>query len=1479
MKLWPQEILRQTRLIESTTFAGTIEKEILFWQEMEYKLNQTKEQLNDTCILLTKLILKRTNRVSEQLIYEAENQLDKVIKVISISLLFCKDFPIDELNNCMILVPNLSKIMIQCLQHFSKLKHSQYDYHRSIKFIENLSNNILTKIVFILKQQHIMSCSLQELIKIKYNIDNIIITWTNHFSIQKNILKDVAKRRGEKMIIFKFEFETLQYRLKTIAEFREQHEKLLNILTLVLSNNNNNINNIGSNSRSNINNDNEYINLLIDGYQEVVRTNIDIYDLSSTGTNIWNNSIQTYEKKIEKLDQYIIKILDEKLNKAKNADEMFEIFSTFNPLFFRPIIRNAVNTFRTILMKNVKDDVIKLQNKFKLRYDESNECIIAELRDVPPLSGRIIWAKQIENQLNLLMARIKNVLGHGWEEHNEGKKLKEVCDELNNYLDTQVIYDEWLQTQLRYDSSSNAINNSNSSAASTTNSGRYNKSLKDLLLLIDHDPRTLQKYLYVNFDETQIIIYKEVKYLEWLLPSMSVAHKTIPSSIKSKANEAYVRYPIAIALQSILSIFHQSKLKLTSSNSLLLFTHIKSVREIINEAIGGSKRSRWIKWDTTDLNEWINILSNKVYTLQERVDEINEKLFIIQQHLMELSSCSYDYNIMNTNIQQIQSIVDELSMRGLSNIAIWTKQIDRQIEDIIKNRLEIAINQWVSVFKHKMYDDTTTITTSSSSLAAAAIQTTTKGISDNDLLSKQSLPSSSNLILKPMIHEILLSNQVLFVNPPLEQSRIYWIHTLQTFISIAMKLPRIQSSRYQVFAKTDTNSPKDYHSIIYNIDSNILKYAYHSIEEEIYNAKVYLNQWLQYQTLWDANVNNLVEIMNNNIEQWYELLHNIKVIRLDSIDNSIEERRFGSIIINHHQVQNKINMKYDTWQKDIQIKFSYILIIEIKQLYHELISNKTKLELIILDNNQTQDIIIGIEFILTIKNNLGKYNNSIQNFKKSEKLLLQQRFQFTNDWIQVSLLISTFQDMNDILERKIIIMNQELPNLQIKLQKEDQLLQSRKDKFIEYWHIQKPTEGNLNPTEVLQNLSLISNQILKIIDDNNRIKNAKIALQMNANYDNDYDYLYQLQSEINDLNDVWLSVSPIHEKINVIRATLYNDIIPVKIRQFLDEITIEIKKLPMKIRSYAAVEYLMDLISKYLSYQVILRDLCTESLKERHWKIILQKLNLQSSDSSSSSLSSYTLLTLGQIWLCNPLLHVKFIQEILSTATGELALEQFLSTIRQQWINFELIIIIRDGIKIISGWDILFITLEDNLNSISSMKSSPYYRNVHEFQEESINWEQKLTNLRIIFEIWVEVQRKWLYLRNIFKNNDIKQQLQSQYSKFKSIDNEYLNILKRCIAKPSVLELLQYENLHRQLERQDNTMTLIQKALGMIVTMMLMMMIIIIIDIIIMFYLVCVAMYFNHISDETLSIYLSLSSITSIYLYTYIYNINIYPSI
>ena len=46
------------------------------------------------------------------------------------------------------------------------------------------------------------------------------------------------------------------------------------------------------------------------------------------------------------------------------------------------------------------------------------------LRDLPPVSGAIIWARQIERQLDLYMHRVEDVLGKGWEMHVEGQKLK-----------------------------------------------------------------------------------------------------------------------------------------------------------------------------------------------------------------------------------------------------------------------------------------------------------------------------------------------------------------------------------------------------------------------------------------------------------------------------------------------------------------------------------------------------------------------------------------------------------------------------------------------------------------------------------------------------------------------------------------------------------------------------------------------------------------------------------------------------------------------------------------------------------------------------------------------------------------------------------------------------------------------------------------------------------------------------------------------
>ena len=90
-----------------------------------------------------------------------------------------------------------------------------------------------------------------------------------------------------------------------------------------------------------------------------------------------------------------------------------------------------------------------------------------------------------------------------------------------------------------------------------------------------------------------------------------------------------------------------------------------------------------------------------------------------------------------------------------------------------------------------------------------------------------------------------------------------------------------------------------------------------------------------------------------------------------------------------------------------------------------------------------------------------------------------------------------------------------------------------------------------------------------------------------------------------------------------------------------------------------------------------------------------------------------------------------------------------------------------------------------------------------------------MTKLRAAFDAWIDVQRRWVYLEGIFLGSaDIKAQLPAEWSRFKSVDGEFITLMRRIANRPYAMEALNIENLQRTLERMSNLMTVIQKALG-----------------------------------------------------------------
>jgi dynein heavy chain 1 len=66
-----------------------------------------------------------------------------------------------------------------------------------------------------------------------------------------------------------------------------------------------------------------------------------------------------------------------------------------------------------------------------------------------------------------------------------------------------------------------------------------------------------------------------------------------------------------------------------------------------------------------------------------------------------------------------------------------------------------------------------------------------------------------NLTLKPIVHEIRIQNQVIFLDPPIEYARETWFRQLHEWLGVICRLRRIQSSRYEIGLQMEDGSMTD----------------------------------------------------------------------------------------------------------------------------------------------------------------------------------------------------------------------------------------------------------------------------------------------------------------------------------------------------------------------------------------------------------------------------------------------------------------------------------------------------------------------------------------------------------------------------------------------------------------------------------------------------------------------------------------------
>lgn len=819
----------------------------------------------------------------------------------------------------------------------------------------------------------------------------------------------------------------------------------------------------------------------------------------------------------------------------------------------------------------------------------------------------------------------------------------------------------------------------------------------------------------------------------------------------------------------------------------LVAREIVAIKECIAEAFDATLRQsksstkRRIRWDSNGLANWIAILNEHVSQFEERVEILLRACDNINTAIQALEKVVYEQQAFRIAVENVQNLVDELSMAGFPELVTWIDEVNTKLGLVLVSRLEEALQAW------------------SETLLS----------SESNQQRKSKTRRRKNSVRIPKINvEILLRNQEISASPAISCTRSIFLNELHNYIGIVCSLPCLNSGRFDVFESKSIGgrSLDTFHYLVNFVSPDTMSSAYFSVESHIRDLSQFVNQWLAYQSLWDSQLSDVAGAVDGDLKRWHDLTVEVSAAR-ETLDASAAVTEFGPIVVKYNKVQSQVNLKFDSWQKELQTCFAATLAQRINERYHTISNSKSRLENISLDGSSaaTNEIVLGVTFLQEMTHLLPSWQEGVKDIMESEKILKSQRHSFRDDWVEASIVSGLLQQVEQLLERKNRSMQEQVPLLQSRIVAEDKASAQRVLDLINNWELNKPLMGNITPDKAIQTLQIFELSIKKAQLDREHLSKAKDALGLDIGSFSDGTSC--CLEEVFDLTEVWEAVSKPYNALLEIKDTLWATAVMRKVRKTLDDLLIELRSLPNKIRQYDACTSLYNTIKTFIGGYATLSDMKTGALKDRHWKTILQKLNVH---------VSFSELTVGMLWDNGLLEKKKELAEILQIAQGEMAIENFLNEVRDRWMTQELeLVLYQNRVRLIRGWDDLFNSLDDHTGGLILMRSSPYYRSVREFQEDGNLWEDRLTKLRAAFDSWIDVQRRWVYLEGIlFGSADIKAQLPTEWSRFKNVDGEFISLMRRISNRPYAMEALNIENLQRTLERLANQMNAIQKALG-----------------------------------------------------------------
>jgi len=1084
----------------------------------------------------------------------------------------------------------------------------------------------------------------------------------------------------------------------------------------------------------------------------------------------WQPIYNEFGRKSSKIEDKTTDLIDKAFNNLRSSEGAFDLLQNFKNIATLETISDKMQKKYSEVLKQYSTE---LQDNERLYNQGKNGASDVLSLNKPKVAGTISWARSIFNRIQQpvlkFMAKANDF------EQDQGlfgkvkNEYKTLAKEIDEYQASR--YEEWKNNII--DRALNFLN-------------------QKILVRIKYSKKEKRIPRYrVNFDEEFRILIKEVKYLEkmGLKPSKTI----INIALQEKEYLSYVD-----RLNNMLNEYHEAIDSLTEVERDLLYNKIEKLNEKLRPG-----------------TESLNFNSLGIATF-------------IAECQKEISTFKSDHKTVSQNSQYIEKLIASIEDAVLIRDFEWNRrdpQAPIEINSYNEKNLErkdpfthLELLSFFEKHQQEIIDDLV----ANHAKVSDHLKTIEETIIESSTKSSPAMRDYYyywerriyNALVK-MVLRALITLKCYYTRPPDKQVGLFkvyaeydnpMVNTIPPEVEIERTVTKIykdvleltkQFPRWKdesclfppMTANPNGGEDKQYkeqytfyqdinaNPVIFNIVAEINDII-HKCQERIRLLK---NLWQddKYKKLWDQKSKSQIDKMsdkNYSTQQIETIMARFKHL-IQEFEQQPPIKMADYVIVDYSKVINSFINQAKDWldrhgnvlramgERDLNLIKAEIEAYRVK--LEENPSKRETLKELLNVIAEIKNLTMNMEFrIADVQEKfriLKNYNQKVEPTIMEEAMGLDERW-------------------------KELVLEAEVKNLKLEEYKKyfasvtrEEVANFKAQISTLYRAYIESGPGAVN-TDLDKGLELLAHYQQTVADMNKKREDLVLAERLFELPISQFDELVAIEKENKRLDNLYKIYKDFKNHVSEWSSMLWNKLDADQLTAGADKFDKTRKRLQNEYNDHPVFQKLAAKITAFKDSVPLIQKLRAGSVSGVHWDKLMRETGIKLE-------VNFKTMTLDQVFALNLQNFPEKVDEIVTEANNEAKNELEISKIESFWktANFGLVPHKKGNEErgfLLKGTDDIKQTLEDHLTNIQQVASSRFVSAIIGRVKE---WEKSLNRISEVIELWLIVQKKWIYLEGIFiGSDDIRQQLPDEAKRFDKTDRAFRKIMETTSRNPNI---------------------------------------------------------------------------------------------